>query len=210
MLSKHIGRVDCLILLSNRYILSDVKMNRKNENTGRYSRACVQVAKDLETHSVNLWSIMQEDKVSGLFRGREVGGEGVQGDRGPTVANREPLPFSVLPTSPFPPPKGETMLHHLIAFTVNWFSVCLFSTTGMDWYFCYHLICFLPCYCSCFQDWKRYLCDGLHLSPAGSQLLWKHLEKHFTKLAESLEMIYPDWSSIDPDNPEASLLWHTT
>ncbi|PIK38704.1 putative isoamyl acetate-hydrolyzing esterase 1-like [Apostichopus japonicus] len=98
-------------------IEKDVKMNRKNENTGRYSRACVQVAKDLETHSVDLWSIMQEDK-----------------------------------------------------------------------------------------DWKRYLCDGLHLSPAGSQLLWKHLEKHFTKLAESLEMIYPDWSSIDPDNPEASLL----
>lgn len=119
MLSKHIGRVDCLILLSNRYILLDVKMNRKNENTGRYSRACVQVAKDLETHSVDLWSIMQEDKVSGLFREREVGGgEGVQGDRGPTVANREPLPFSVLPTSPVTP-KGETMLHHLMAFTVN-------------------------------------------------------------------------------------------
>lgn len=91
--------------------------NRSNENTVRYSRACIQVAKDLDTHSIDLWSIMQEDK-----------------------------------------------------------------------------------------DWKKYLCDGLHLSPDGSQLLWKHLEKHFIKLAESLEMVYPDWSTINFDHPESSLI----
>lgn len=93
------------------------ELNRSNENTGQYSTACCQVAKDLKTHVIDLWTIMQEDK-----------------------------------------------------------------------------------------NWKRYLCDGLHLSVDGSQLLWEHLKPFFDKLAESLEMVYPDWSSIDPKNPEASLL----
>ena len=50
------------------------------------------------------------------------------------------------------------------------------------------------------QDWQDALCDGLHLSPAGSQLLFFLLRPVVDSLTSELPMIYPDWKEVDINN----------
>jgi len=53
-----------------------------------------------------------------------------------------------------------------------------------------------------FQNWENMLNDGLHLSTQGSEFLFELLKPVVTKATEELPMLYPEWHSIDNDNPE--------
>ena len=39
-------------------------LNRSNSNTGLYAKACSTIAEDSGTGLIDLWTLMQEDKVS--------------------------------------------------------------------------------------------------------------------------------------------------
>nr|XP_022302463.1 isoamyl acetate-hydrolyzing esterase 1 homolog [Crassostrea virginica] len=50
------------------------------------------------------------------------------------------------------------------------------------------------------EDWQDALCDGLHLSSAGSQLLFYLLRPVVDSLTSELPVIYPDWKDVDINN----------
>lgn len=55
------------------------------------------------------------------------------------------------------------------------------------------------------QDWKKYVNDdGLHLAKEGAQLVAERLIPKLEKITANCTEIFPDWSTVDNDNPSAS------
>lgn len=52
------------------------------------------------------------------------------------------------------------------------------------------------------KDWESMLNDGLHLSPQGSEFLFELLKPVVNKITAGLSMLYPDWHTVDNENPE--------
>ncbi|EDO46329.1 predicted protein, partial [Nematostella vectensis] len=52
------------------------------------------------------------------------------------------------------------------------------------------------------EDWQSLLSDGLHLSAAGNEFVGKQLVRLLHTKLDKLPDILPEWSAIDPNNPE--------
>jgi len=55
------------------------------------------------------------------------------------------------------------------------------------------------------QAWQSFFCDGLHLSPAGSQFLFAQLCPCVDSLTATLPLYLPEWDEVNLEDPASSL-----